>query len=133
MPATSPTVVKMRASESLLIIASRCRCRRRTSEPTILRSRHSRGRSGHVDAARAAVRRLRNDDGEDAVAQVGADVLDFDRRGQGEGPRELAVAALDLVVLLARDAGVAPALQGDAAVLHFDAHLVAGTGRAVPR
>ena len=34
------------------------------------------------------------------------------------------MAALDLVVLLAGDAGVAPALQRHPAVLHFDAHLL---------
>ena len=50
-------------------------------------------------------------------------------RRQREGARELAVAALDLVVLLAGHARVAAALQRQAAVLHFDAHLLARQAR----
>ena len=46
-------------------------------------------------------------------------------RGQRKGPGELAVSALHLVVVLAGDAGVAPSVQGEAAVVHADADLVA--------
>ena len=45
--------------------------------------------------------------------------------GSANDARELAVAAFDLVILLARDARVAAALQRDAPVVHLDAHLFA--------
>ena len=53
--------------------------------------------------------------------------------GRRERARELAVAALDLVVLLAGDARVAAALQREPAVVDLDADLRRAPGRAVRR
>jgi hypothetical protein len=79
----------------------------------------------HVDAPRPAFGRLWDDDGEDSVAQVGGHPFRVDGRRQRECPRELAVSALDLMVLLAWDARVTAAVQRDPAVVHFDANLFA--------
>src|SRR5436190_24236188 len=48
-------------------------------------------------------RGFRNGDGEDAVFQVGFDAFHLDRLGERERPRETAVAALDAMILLARN------------------------------
>ena len=83
-------------------------------------------RLGNIDAARPAFRSFGYDDRENAVPKVGADALDLHGRGKREGPREFSMAAFDLMILLARDAGIAAALQRDAAVLDFNPDLVAG-------
>ena len=53
--------------------------------------------------------------------------------GQAERAAELAVAALDLMVLLAGDAGVAAAVHGELAVVDVDADLRRAARRAVRR
>ena len=78
---------------------------------------------------RGASADFRHGDREDAVAQVGGDSIGIDGGGSSEGAAELAVSALDLVIVLARDARVAPALQGQPAVVDVDAYLVAGETR----
>jgi hypothetical protein len=85
--------------------------------------------SAYVDAARAAVSRFRDRHRQDAVLQIGGDVRNVDALGQREGAREAAVAALDAVILLARDLAVgrgrARAANGDAIVVRVDVDLIA--------
>ena len=79
-----------------------------------------------VDAPGTAFRGLGDDDGQNSVTEVGGDSFGVDSRRQRKRSRKLAVSAFDLVVLLARDASIATALQDDSAVVNFDADLVAG-------
>ena len=57
------------------------------------------------------------------------DAFGVDRMRQHERAAELAVAALDLVILLARDARFAAALQRQPVVVHVDADLFARQAR----
>ena len=74
-------------------------------------------------------RQLRHRDRQHAVGEVGGDAFGVDRLRQHERAHELAVAALDLVILLARDARFAAALQRQPVVVHVDAHLLARQAR----
>src|SRR5688500_15168923 len=58
--------------------------------------------SGDVDPARPLFGGLGKRDRENAVTQVRGDALGVDQGRQRKGARELTVAALDLVILLAR-------------------------------
>ena len=127
-PAIRPATMKARASERRLIIGEPRRCR------VIGRSRGCESRSAPARQETSTRRGPRS--GAFGTTMVStpsrrsaAILFDVDRRGQGEGARELAVPALDLVVLLAGHARVAAALQRDAAVVHLDAHLVARQAR----
>src|SRR5262245_55414567 len=62
--------------------------------------------SRHGDAARFPGGGFRHGNREDAVPEVGGNRLDVDRFGQCEGAGELAVAALDAVILLAGNVAV---------------------------
>src|SRR5688572_27270561 len=79
---------------------------------------------GYDDAAGRFDRLLRHGDRQHAVGQIRADALRIDRMRQHERAHELAVAALDLVILLARDARFAAPLQRQPVVMHVDAHLL---------
>ena len=59
------------------------------------------------------------------MTEIGRNSFGIDPGRERERTRELAVAALDLMVLLAGDARVTAALQRDLAVVHLDADLVA--------
>lgn len=77
-----------------------------------------------VDSPRPALRGLGDDDGEDAVTKVGGDAFGVNCRRQRKRSRKFAVPAFDLMILLARDARVAPALQRDPAVVDVDPDLL---------
>src|SRR5580765_3152571 len=59
--------------------------------------------SAHVDSTGAAIARLGDRDRQNAVLEIGGDGVDLDDLGQRKGARKAAVAALDAVVLLARN------------------------------
>ena len=57
--------------------------------------------------------------------EVGGNSFRIDYAWQRKRSRKLAVSALDLVILLTRDARVASSLQGDPSVVYVDADLFA--------
>jgi len=84
--------------------------------------------SAHVDSTGAAIARLGDRDRQDAVLEIGGDGVDLDDVGERKGAREAAVAALDAVVLLARDRaawiGAARAANDDATLFGVDVDLL---------
>ena len=78
-------------------------------------------------------RQLRNGNRQHAVREIRGDPFGVHGMRQHERAHELAVAALDLVILLARNARFASSLERQPVVMHVDAHLLARQARELGR
>src|SRR5688572_2414869 len=78
------------------------------------------------DAAGSIGRALGNGDGQHTVGQIRVHAVGHHRLRQQERAAELAMSALHLVILIARDARFTPSLQRELVVMHVNADLIAG-------